>query len=401
MTFKKILMKLNLSKNLLLIRLIFIFAIIFFNEYYTATAESEYIVSGYIKDSKTGESLIGVNIFDETTKKGCRTNSYGFFSLTLIEGAHNLRFSYIGYSVFEQKIELTENRIIDVELEPKTISTKEIVITAQKNDDNVKSSQMGVTQITPSEIRTIPVIFGEQDILKTLQLLPGISGTGEGSSGFNVRGGGPDQNMILLDEACVYSASHLMGFFSVFNSDAIKDVKVFKGTAPAEYGGRLSSLLDIKMNEGNSKEYGVKGGIGLISSRLAVEGPIIKDKSSFIVSGRRTYADIFLVFSDNENLKKSALYFFDLNMKANYNFSDDDKIFISGYLGRDVANFNDQFGFDWGNTTMTLRWNHVFAKKIFLNTSLIYSKYDYVVNIENGTALIDIRSSILDYNFKQ
>jgi hypothetical protein len=245
------------------------------------------------------------------------------------------------------------------------------------------------------------VIFGEQDLLKTIQLMPGIQGASEGNAGFHVRGGGVDQNLILLDEAIVYNASHLLGFFSVFNSDAIKDARLYKGSQAAEYGGRLSSVLDLKMKEGNSKKLAVSGGLGLIASRLNIEGPIKKDAGSFILSGRRTYFDLFLKLSSNEEQRKSKLYFYDLNMKSNYRLGANDRVFLSGYLGRDVLGYSDLFGVDWGNVTATARWNHLFGSHLFLNSSLIFSKYDYQVSVTNGDELIDIKSSIRNYNLKE
>ena len=281
-------------------------------------AAVDYTISGYVKDVKTGEALIGASIIDTLHKSGCKTNSYGFYSFTLREGEHLVRFRYIGYDAKDIKVNLTGNVRMDVELNQQSIQKSEIVVTGVRSDDNVKNTEMGVSRISPSEVKTIPVFFGEQDILKTIQLLPGISGVSEGSSGFVVRGGSPDQNLILLDEANVYNPSHLLGFFSVFNSDAINDVKIYKGSAPAQYGGRLSSLLDIKMNEGNKKEFDFNGGIGLIDSRLTIQGPLVNDESSFIISGRRTYADVFLLLTSDTNLKKSGLYFYDLNLKTNY-----------------------------------------------------------------------------------
>ncbi len=367
----------------------------------TIHAEESYTLSGFVRNSETGEDLIGVSIYVEGKKIGSRTNVYGFYSLTLPSGKYKLKYRYIGYKTTILDIELKNNIKKNMDLVEESVQTDEIIVTAKRGDENVSSAEMGVSQITPAEVKSLPIIFGEQDILKSIQLMPGISATSEANSGFFVRGGGPDQNLILLDEATVYNPSHLMGFFSVFNSDAIKDVKVIKGSAPAEYGGRLSSILDIRMNEGNLKEYDVKGGIGLISSRLSVEGPIVKDKGSFIISGRRTYFDLFLALSSNENAANSKIYFYDLNMKANYKLGEDDRVFLSGYYGRDVANLMDQLGFDWGNFTTTLRWNHLFSDKLFLNSSLIYSKYDYVVNFDNGENLVDIRSSIMDYNLKE
>jgi hypothetical protein len=306
---KKTLILINANKAIYKNQALFFlnFLILVLGINYNSKAETEFTVSGYVKDIKTGEVLIGATIYDAKFKSGCRTNNYGFFSLTLPNGEHTLKFSYVGYTPKEIKVYNEYRDKMIIELTPVSVNIEEIVVTGTKGDENVKSTEMGVSKISPSEVKTIPIIFGEQDILKTIQLLPGINSTGEGSSGFFVRGGGPDQNLILLDEATVYNPSHLMGFFSVFNSDAIKDVKIIKGSAPAQYGGRLSSLLDINMNDGNMKSYHANGGIGIISSRITAEGPIIDDKASFILSGRRTYADLFLVFSSNESLKKSAL----------------------------------------------------------------------------------------------
>jgi outer membrane cobalamin receptor len=289
---------------------------------------------------------------------------------------------------------------LDLTLVPEN-SIDEIVVTAEKRNDNVVNAQMGVAKVNLSEIRNIPVIFGERDVLKTLQLLPGIKSAGEGNSGFYVRGGSADQNLILLDEAPVYNASHLLGFFSTFNSDAIKDVSVFKGGMPAQYGGRLSSVLDIRMNDGNKKEFTAEGGIGLISSRLKVEGPIVKDKSSFMISGRRTYADAFLALAKDTSIRNNTLYFYDLNAKVNYQLDKRNTIFLSGYFGRDELGLNQTFGFDWGNTTATLRWNHLYTNRLFSNTSLIYSNYNYVIEnfIEENN--FKVSSSIRDVNLKQ
>ena len=259
---------------------------------------------------------------------------------------------------------------------------------------------MGTTEIIPKELQAVPVILGEADILKTMQLLPGVSQAGDGNSGYFVRGGNIDQNLILLDEATVYNPSHLFGFFSVFNSDAIKNAKMIKGSMPAEYGGRISSVLDIKMKEGSNKDWRFTGGIGLISSRLSVEGPIVKNKGSFLISGRRTYADLFLPLANDPTLDDASLYFYDLNLKANYSFSNEDKLYLSGYFGRDVLGLEDKFGFDWGNISGTLRWNHLFSEKLFSNTSLIFSDYNYVVKILSGDNDFEVSSGIRDINFK-
>ena len=366
-----------------------------------AFAQQKHTISGYIKDAETGEELIGASIVVKELKSGSITNVYGFYSVTIPKDKYTIEYRYIGYKTQSTDINLVKSIKKDIELSPLSTSLEEVVITSEANDKNIKSTEMGIVKINPKEIFAIPVLFGEQDILKTIQLMPGVQSAGEGNSGFYVRGGGVDQNLILLDEAPVYNASHLLGFFSVFNSDAIKDMKLFKGNAPAEYGGRLSSVLDVKMNDGNSKRFSTSGGIGLISSRLTVESPIVKDKGSFIISGRRTYADLFLNFSSNELQKSTTLYFYDLNMKANYRIGENDRVFLSGYFGRDVFGFSDKMKFDWGNTTTTLRWNHLFNDRLFLNSSLIYSKYNYVIGFSGMGDLIDITSGIKDYNLKE
>jgi len=333
-----------------------------------AFSQQKSTISGFIKDAETGEEIIGVSIFIKELRTGGITNVYGFYSITIPKGEYTVEYSSIGFLTQKIEIDLIQSIKRNIVLSPTTIELEQVVIKAEAADKNVKSAEMGVVKINPKDIKAIPVLFGEQDILKTIQLMPGVKSAGEGNSGFYVRGGGSDQNLILLDEAPVYNASHLLGFFSVFNSDAIKDVKLYKGNAPAEYGGRLSSVLDVKMNEGNSKRFSTSGGIGSISSRLTIEAPIVKDKGSFIISGRRTYADLFLNFSSDELQKNTTLYFYDLNMKANYRIGEKDRIFLSGYFGRDVFGFSDRMRFDWGNMTTTLRWNHLFNDKLFLNS---------------------------------
>lgn len=358
-------------------------------------------VSGYIRDAKTGEDLIGATVsIKELSNRGSITNAYGYYSLTLPSGQYQITAQYMGYEPEIQQVDLTTPRKKDFLLTPQDNALGEVVVTSQRKNDNITKLEMGVQKLDTKEIKNIPVLFGEKDVLKTIQLLPGIKSAGEGNSGFNVRGGATDQNLILLDEATVYNASHLMGFFSVFNSDAIKDISVYKGNEPAQYGGRLSSALDIKMNDGNDKKFGVSGGIGLISSRLTVEGPIVKDKGSFIVSGRRTYADLFLKLSNDTTLNRSTLYFYDMNAKANYRIDNKNRIYLSGYLGKDILGFGNTFGINWGNSTATLRWNHLFSDRLFSNTSLIFSNFDYRININSGFEL-NIISRIQDYGFKQ
>jgi hypothetical protein len=365
----------------------------------TLFGQTKFTISGSIKDGKNGEDLIGVNVFlKESPDYGVATNVYGFYSLTAPAGKYTLVIRYVGYKTIEQALDLTVNQKINVELFPDSEVLQEVIINAEKEDANIKSNEVSTIKFDPKDIETIPVLFGEKDVLKTVSLLPGVKSAGEGQSGFYVRGGGADQNLILLDEAIVYNASHLLGFFSVFNSDALKDINLIKGGMPAEYGGRVSSVMDIKMKEGNSKKMSVSGGIGLISSKLTVEGPIKKDKGSFIVSGRRTYADLFLKAAPDTNLRNNTLYFYDFNAKANYTINDKNRIFASGYFGRDVFGFGDAFGFDWGNATGTIRWNHIYGDKLFSNTSLIYSNYNYRISI--GAAGFSFGSNIRDWNIK-
>jgi len=366
-----------------------------------AIAQGMYTVSGYIRDAKTGEDLIGATVsVKELSTRGSATNAYGFYSLTLPSGQYQVTTQYMGYEPQIRQVDLTRPCKIDFLLESHENALGEVVVTSQRKNDNITKLEMGVQKLDTKDIKNIPVLFGEKDILKTIQLLPGIKSAGEGNSGFNVRGGAVDQNLILLDEATVYNASHLMGFFSVFNSDAIKDISVYKGNEPAEYGGRLSSALDIKMNDGNDKKISVNGGIGLISSRLTIEGPLVKDKGSFIVSARRTYADLFLKLSKDTTFNQAQLYFYDFNAKANYKLDDKNRIYLSGYFGKDVLGLGSTFGINWGNATGTLRWNHLFSDRLFSNTSVIFSNYDYRINITNGIEL-NIISRIQDYSIKQ
>jgi TonB-dependent Receptor Plug Domain/CarboxypepD_reg-like domain len=337
---------------------------------------------------------------------GKTTNSYGFYSLTIPQGKYTLTIHFIGYETFSIPINLTKSITRDFTLTEKVRELNEVIITSEKRNENVTRNQMGVGKLNIQEIKDIPAFFGERDVLKTIQLLPGIKSAGEGNAGFYVRGGTADQNLILLDGATVYNSSHLMGFFSVFNPDAIKDVTIYKGPIPAEFGGRLSSVLDINMKEGNDKEFGANGGIGLISSRLTLEGPIKKEKGSFIISARRTYADLVLhslvrlnIIHDS-TLGKARLYFYDLNVKANYRISNRDRIFMSGYFGKDILGITD-FGFDWGNATGTIRWNHLYNDKLFSNTSLVYNDFNYTFNNGSTNHPINVVSKIRDYTLRQ
>lgn len=381
------------------IRITLLFTLILLS-FGSALAQTNFTLSGTITDKADGEDIIGAQIKLKDGLTGTVTNEYGFYSLTLAQGKYTIVYSFPGYKDVTEEIDLSADVRKDIILEEvsKTHEIEEVVITSERPDKNVKDPLMGVERLDPKELAKLPVIFGEKDIIKSMQLLPGVKSAGEGGSGFYVRGGGADQNLILLDEAPVYNASHLLGFFSTFNSDALKDAFLYKGNQPANFGGRLSSVMDVRMNDGNNKRYNVGGGIGLISSRLSVEGPIVKDKSSFLITGRRTYADVFLKLSDK--FKDNRLYFYDLNTKLNYKLGAKDKIFLSGYFGRDVLGLGTTFGIDWGNATGTARWNHIYSSKLFSNTSLIYSSFDYRFKIKTDDVEFSIKSKIEDVNVK-
>ncbi len=363
-------------------------------------SEKRCTISGNIKDSKTGEELIGATVYIKELKTGVATNVYGFYSISIPSGKYIIVYSFIGFESFEKMIDLKSNMSLNIELNPKQQQLNEVVIKADRANENVVRNEMSSIKMDSKTIKQIPALLGEVDIIKAIQLLPGIQTTSEGSSGFSVRGGAPDQNLILLDEAPVYSSSHLMGFFSVFNNDAIKDVKIYKGDIPMNYGGRLSSVLDVRMNDGNSKRLTATGGIGLISSRLTLEGPISKDKTTFIISGRRTYFDLFLPLAPNVEIRKNSLYFYDFNAKITHQFNENNRLYISGYFGRDVF-INKFAGMDYGNQTFTMRWNHLFSKKLFSNFTFIQSKYDYSIGTPDGSAnSFNWSAKLRDYGLK-
>jgi hypothetical protein len=366
----------------------------------------QFSISGTVRDSSNGESLIGATVFFKGTTIAMGTNQYGFFSLTAPAGIYTLVVQSIGYNSVEIPLALSRNITRRVQLRTRATDLEEVEIATKLESENVKSTRMGVIQLDMAEIKKIPAFMGEVDILKTIQLLPGIKNAGDGNTGFYVRGGGPDQNLILLDEAPIYNASHLLGFFSVFNGDAIKNVTLHKGNMPAEYGGRLSSVLDISMKEGNNQRFQVDGGIGVIASRLTLQGPLIKDKSSFIVSARRTYVDVVAKpWIEKSDFKGTSYHFYDLNAKINYVVGDDDRLFLSGYLGRDNFIYSDTENdfntrIPWGNASACLRWNHVFSPKLFSNTSLVFTNYDFSFGAEQQEFIATIRSGITDYNLK-
>jgi len=382
----------------------------FFNSLFAqeSSSESKVTISGYVKDSSSGEALIGAAMYIKELQKGTNANAYGFYSLTLPKGKYTLIVNFIGFQEQILELDLKSNKTIDIELPPKFIQTKEVIISAERKDKNVQGTQMGRVELEVDKIKSLPALFGEVDILKTIQLLPGVQNAGEGNSGFYVRGGGPDQNLILLDEGVVYNASHLFGFFSVFNSDAVKNITLTKGGMPAQYGGRLASVLDISMKDGNQKKFKASGGLGYIASRLTLEGPIVKDKSSFIISGRRTFIDLFLrepFIASDSKIAGNSYFFYDLNAKINYTLSPKDRLFLSGYFGRDVFNFKSQeTGFavriPWGNATTSLRWNHLFNEKLFMNTSLIFNDYKFEFGASQQEFDFKIFSGIRDYNAK-
>ncbi len=365
-----------------------------------------YTVSGYVKDERSGETLIGVNILNKAKpSEGTATNTYGFFSLTLPKGTYTLRVSYVGFADREIEVDLTAaDKSLNVSL-AEGVVMQEVVITAEQKDKNVESTRMGEVTLPVENIKKLPLLFGEADVLKAIQLLPGVKSI-EGSSGLYIRGGGIDQNLVLLDEAVVYNPGHLLGFVSVFNADAIKNTTLIKGGMPAQYGGRLSSVLDIQMKEGNNQNFGVEGGIGLIASRLTIEGPIVKNKASFIISTRRTYAlDLAQPAINNTRFAGTNYYFYDLNAKINYTISDKDRLYLSGYFGRDVFKLNSRdqgFKFDlpYGNATATLRWNHVFNKKLFMNLAAIYNDYNFSAGGGQDIFNFKAESGVRDYNAK-
>lgn len=359
-----------------------------------------FTVSGTVKEKSSGETLTGATVgVIEKSKVSVTTNEYGFYSLTLPKGKYTLRISFVGRKEELITIQLDSNIEVGISL-TEASAMSEVVITTKKRSDIITKASMGTEVLDMKTAAKIPVVFGEKDLVKTIQLLPGVKNNGEGTNGFSVRGGATDQNLILLDEAPVYNASHLLGVFSTFNSDAIKDATIIKGNSPAQFGGRLSSVLDVKMKDGNNKKYQVSGGLGLISSRLTIEGPIQKEKSSFIISGRRTYADILARLA-SDDFKGLKLYFYDLNAKANLQINSKNKLFFSGYFGQDELAMSSLFGSKWGNTTGTLRWNSIISRKLFSNTSFIYSNYDFNVGFTTLGNTINYNSKIKDLNLKQ
>ncbi|MFV5685414.1 TonB-dependent receptor [Flavobacterium sp. GB2R13] len=357
-------------------------------------SQNKFTLSGTIIDANSNETLIGVNIVIPELKTGVTTNEYGFYSITVPKGNYSVQITYLGYQTIEKSINLNQNIRNNFKLLSNETALKEVVIIDTKTD--IRKPEMSVNKLSISAIKKMPVVLGEVDVLKSILLLPGVTNAGEGASGFNVRGGGADQNLILLDEATIFNSSHVFGFFSVFNPDAIKYLKLYKGGIPARFGGRASSVLDIYQKDGNSNGFHVNGGIGLISSRILAEGPIVKDKGSFLIGGRSSYAHLFLKLSKDQ--KNNSAYFYDLNTKLSYKLTPNNNLYLSGYFGRDVFSLNKSFTNIYGNSTLNLRWNHLFSDKLFSNLSLIYSDYYYGLDLDFVGFKWD--SGIKNYNIK-
>jgi outer membrane cobalamin receptor len=359
-----------------------------------------FTISGNVKDAASGETLIGATIWIKEISIGTTANQYGFYSLSLKPAKYSLEYRYLGYQSVQKTIGLNNDTTLNIELIAQSSNISEVVVTAERSESNVKKAEMSLSKLEMKTIKQIPALMGEVDVLKVIQMLPGVQTTAEGTSGFSVRGGGIDQNLILLDEATVYNASHMMGFFSVFNNDAVRDVKLYKGDIPANYGGRLSSVLDVRMKEGNNKKFTSTGGIGLISSRLTLEGPIGGEKTSFLIAGRRTYADLFFPLMSDTSAKKSKLFFYDLNLKINHQFNNRNRLYLSAYLGRDLFGQKGTSDAGFGNMTGTIRWNHQISNKVFSNLSAIVAKYDYSLSMKMGGSDYFWKSNMLDYTLK-
>ncbi|UII24982.1 TonB-dependent receptor [Fulvivirga maritima] len=374
--------------------LIFILSILFS---FTVRGQSKHTINGYITDAQNGEELIGVTVYVNSLKTGTITNVYGFYSLSIPEGSYEITFSSVGYQPQVRQVNLTKDTELNVELTEEVTTIDEVVITDKALDANVSDVNMSRNEVDIKQVKKLPALFGEPDIIKAIQMMPGVVSAGEGTSSFFVRGGSADQNLILIDEAPVYDPSHLFGLFSVFNADVIKDSELYKGGIPARFGGRLSSILEVRTKDGNSKEFAGSAGIGTLASKVMLEGPIKKDKGSFIVSGRRSYVDVFLKAADEDNL----VHFYDVNAKLNWKQNNKNRYFAAFYLGRDAFSFGDDFGFSWGNATGTFRWNHLFNDRLFSNTSLIASSFDYGLEITDPTSGLDWDSNLQEFSLKE
>lgn len=378
-----------MTKNILLLNfLLCIFSV--------AWSQDKVTLNGYVRDADNGEELLGVTVYFPSLKAGTATNDYGFYALTVPKGTYEVQFTYLGYKQITRTLELEGDVTLNIEMATDAQLMQEIVIEEKPMDENVVAVQMSKNSLNMNQVRKLPALFGEIDIIKNIQLLPGVISAGEGNSSFFVRGGSADQNLILIDEAPVYDPSHLFGLFSVFNADVIKDSELYKGGIPARFGGRLSSILEVRTKDGNNKEFQVTGGLGLLASRIAVEGPIVRDKSSFIVSARRSYVDLFLKAANQDNI----VHFYDVNAKINWKSNNRNRFFAAFYTGRDNFNFDDNFGFAWGNMTGTFRWNHLFNERLFSNTSLIVSSFDYKLELKDPVQGFRWLSNLQEFSFK-
>jgi hypothetical protein len=389
-----------------LILFLLLFSALNFSFAQPASHEARFTINGYVRDSLSGELVIGATI-NINGNKTVTSNQYGFYSITLDSGTHILTITHISYQLKAFALRLDQNIEMNIDLMPRTALSNEVVVYSKRRDANVKNAQMSKIDLSIEKIKSIPAFMGEIDILKAIQLLPGVRNAGEGNAGFYVRGGGPDQNLIMLDDAVVYNTGHLFGFFSIFNSDAIKNVSLIKGGMPAQYGGRISSVLDVAMKDGNMNKFQTEGGIGLIASRFSIQGPLKKDKASFMISARRTYIDVLVkpFIPKTSAFYGSGYFFYDLNAKANYRFSEKDRLFLSGYFGRDVFDFNNSersfsSNIPWGNSTATLRWNHVFNRRLFANTTLVYNDYKFKFSASQDNFGLTLSSGIRDGNAK-
>lgn len=362
----------------------------------TSQAQQKYTLNGYVKDALNGEELIGATVFITQLQSGAATNPYGFYSLTVPAGTYEVTFSFIGYKTQVITLDITSDQSKNIELAGEATVIQEIVVTDRPIDENVTAVQMSRNRLDMNQVRKLPALFGEVDIIKNIQMLPGVISAGEGTSSFFVRGGSADQNLILIDEAPIYDPSHLFGLFSVFNADVIKDSELYKGGIPSRFGGRLSSILEVRTKDGNNKNLGVSGGIGTMASRVMVEGPFRKEKSSFIVSARRSYVDLFLRATDQDNI----VYFYDVNAKASWRYNNNNRFYVAFYNGRDIFRFQDDFGFGWGNATGTFRWNHLFNERLFSNTSLILSNFDYKLEVNDPVQGLEWISNLQELSLK-
>lgn len=370
---------------------------------FAAQAQDKYTLSGFIKDAGTGEELIGVSVYVKEAKTGVVTNPYGFYSITVPAGTYTIQYSYVGYVSKSMTIELTANRTENIRLDENVQQMEEIVVSAPKpeEEDQVQTVTMSRNVVNIEQVKKLPALFGEPDIIKTIQTMPGVVSAGEGTTGFFVRGGGADQNLMLIDEAPVYDASHFFGLFSVFNADVVKGAQLYKGGIPAQYGGRLSSILDVRTKDGNNQKFGGSATISNIAAKAMLEGPIQKDKSSFLVSARRSYIEAFMPLAPDPAARDNKVYFYDFNAKVNFKPTNKDRVFVAGYFGRDVFRFGSDFSFSWGNQTATVRWNHLYSDRLFSNTTAVFSNFDYKLVSNQAAQGFEWSAYLREFSVKQ